>query len=375
MHRFVIFLASVALSVIVVAGVAAQGTCSDFVTKALDALSNNCGDLSRNSACYGYNNVSATFGSGLSPDAFSHPNDRVGLADLQSITTAPLDLQTSQWGIAVMKAQANLPDALPGQAVTFLLLGDVQVKTGVTQGSDMKPMQAIYFTTGIGSTNCNDVPDSSLIIQGPKNITVNMRVNGADISLSSTAVFRSTPNSTMSCGVIDGAAHVGDAGQQVAIPSGFAARVPLDASLNANGDWGGNQPIADQDAAALQVLKQLPDGVLNYTPDVPTPQEVDVSASLDSKLVNAMEPHLLRNMIRLLVAEGATPEMVAEWDTQALRDFIAKNADKVLVAATPEVTSDAQATAEAGTGDGAAPFTPDLLKNVLDALDTYIGGT
>jgi len=363
-----IFLAFVTLSLVVVASVAAQGTCGDFVNQALQALSTNCGDMSRNSACYGYNNVTATFANALSPDAFSHPNDRVDLADLQTITTMPLDVQTSQWGIAVMKAQANLPDALPGQAVTFLLLGDVQVKTGVTQGSDMKPMQAIYFTTGIGGTKCKDAPESSLVIQGPKNITVNMRVNGADVTLSSTAVFRSSSNSTMSCGVLDGAAHVGDTGQ--VIPAGFAARVPLDSSLNANGDWGGNQPIADDDAAALQILKDVPNGVLNYAPDVPTPQEVDVSAALDSKLVNALEPHLLRNMIRLVVAEGATSDMVGEWDTQALRDFIAKNADKVITAATPE------ATAEAGSGDdGPAPFTPDLLKNVLDALDTYIGGT
>jgi hypothetical protein len=367
MHRFVVFLAFVVLSLVVVAGVAAQGVCTDFVTQAMQALSSNCGDLPRNSACYGYNNVTATFSAALAPDAFAHPNDRVGLEELQTITTAPLDLTTSQWGIAVMKAQANLPDALPGQAVTFLLLGDVHVETGVTQGSDMKPMQAVYFTTGIGGTKCSDAPESSLIIQGPKDITVNMRVNGADISLGSTAVFRSSENSSMSCGVIDGAAHVGDAGQ--IIPAGFAARVPLDASLNANGDWGGNQPSADADAAALQLLKTVPDGVLNYAPDVPTPAEVEVSGALDTKLVTALEPHLLRNMIRLVVAEGATAAMVGEWDTQALRDYIANNADPVLVVATPE------ATAEAGSADGPAPFTPDLLKNVLDALDTYIGGS
>ncbi len=365
MHRFVIFLAFVVLSLAVVAGVAAQGTCSDFVNQALAALSSNCGDLPRNSACYGYNSVSATFSAALAPDAFTHPNDRVGLADLQTITTAPLDLTTSQWGIAVMKAQANLPDALPGQAVTFLLLGDVHVETGVTQGDDLKPMQAVYFTTGIGSTKCSDAPESSLIIQGPKDITVNMRVNGADIKLGSTAIFRSTPNSSMSCGVVDGAAQVGDTDK--VIPAGFAARVPLDAALNANGDWGGNQPIADADAAALQVLKEVPAGVLNYTPDVPTPAEVDVSGALDARLVAALEPHLLRNMIRLVVAEGATAAMVSEWDVPTLRNFIASNQDKVITVATPETTAE--------PGDTPLPFTSDLIQSVLDALDTYTGGT
>ena len=142
--------------------------------------------------------------------------------------------------------------------------------------------------------------------------------------------------------------------------------------MNANGDWGGNQPITDQDAAALQILKDVPSGVLNYAPDVPTPQEVDIAASLDLKLVTAFEPHLLRNMIRLLAAEGATPAMVAEWDTPTLRTFVANNASKVLVAA-PETTAAPDATVE--PSDTPAPFTADLLKNVLDALDTYIGGT
>ncbi|MFN8564536.1 MAG: hypothetical protein U0703_23605 [Anaerolineae bacterium] len=272
MRRWVVVAAFLVLSVAVAAGVTAQETCSSFVNEALAQLSTNCGDLSRNSACYGFDHVIATFFAPLTTDAFTHPNDRVELESLQSITTSPLDVQTSQWGIAVIKAQANLPDALPGQAVTFLLLGDVHLQTGVEQGSDMQPMQAVYFTTGIGDTRCSDAPQSSLIIQGPKDITVDLRVNGADISLGSTAIFRSTANNTMECGVIDGAAHVGG-GDQV-IPAGFAARVPLDEQLNTNGDWGGNQPLEGQDAEALQILRDVPEGVLNYAPDVPTPDEI-----------------------------------------------------------------------------------------------------
>lgn len=326
MRRWVVVAAFVVLSVGVAAGVAAQETCSSFVTQALSQLSSNCGDLARNAACYGYNNVVATFFEPLSPDAFAQPDDRVDLADLQSITTSPLDVQTSRWGIAVIKAQANLPDALPGQAVTFMLLGDVHLQTGVEQGSDMTPMQAVYFTTGIADTKCTDAPQSSLIIQGPKDVTVNLRVNGADIELGSTAIFRSTANSTMECGVIDGAAHVG--ADQV-IPAGFAARVPLDAQLNTNGDWGGNQPLAGQDAAALQVLRNVPEGVLNYTPDVPTPDEIALLAVLDPAVVTTLEPDELRVVVRLLIAEGITPEMVAEWDAARLEAFIDDHADEL----------------------------------------------
>jgi hypothetical protein len=355
MRRIIVIAAFAVLSIFVAASASAaqDTTCSSVVTDALNELSNNCGDLSRNSACYGYNNVMATFFSSLAPDAFTQPNDRVDLAELQSITTAPLDPVTSQWGIAVVKAQANLPDSLPGQAVTLLLLGDVQVTTGVEQGSDQKPMQAIYFTTGLTGTQCNDVPESSLIIQGPQNITVNMRVNGADIALSSTLVFNSTENNTMECGVIDGQAIVG--GDQI-IPAGFVARVPLDQGLNVSGSWGGNVPMEEHESSTLQILEALPDGVLNYTPDVPTPEEVSMLAALHPRLVPALDSHILRAMVRLLITAGATPEMLGEWDEQTLRNYVANHAD-----ALPEATAEPNEATPAPT-----------VEDILSALDTYL---
>src|SRR5690606_20836366 len=35
------------------------------------------------------------------------------------------------WGVALMQIQANLPDTLPGQNVTFLLFGDVTIEEEV----------------------------------------------------------------------------------------------------------------------------------------------------------------------------------------------------------------------------------------------------
>jgi hypothetical protein len=361
MRRLVLFMGFLLLSLTIVSSVVvAQSACSDMVNKALQDLSNTCGNLNRNSACYGFNHVTATFAAGLTPQVFNQPDDRVGIDSLQSITTSPLDVQTSQWGIAVMKIQANLPDALPGQAVTFLLFGDVHLQTGVTPGSDMKPMQAVYFTTGIGDTKCNDVPQSSLIIQGPKNVRVDLNVNGAAVNFGSTLVFRSTTHSTMSCGVLDGSAIVGV--DKDYIPAGFAARVPLDSSLKVNGDWSGNETIDSQDAASLQILKNIPQGVLNYTPDVPTPQEVDVMGALDPALVAALDPHVMRDMVHILVAEGATSQAIAVWDTPTLRTFIANNAAQYLASATEQPAATE------------TPTPNDTLQGVLNTLDQYTNG-
>src|SRR5687767_11050611 len=107
------------------------GACPALVEQALTDMGQNCDLLDRNSACYGYNRVDATFHESASDDFFSKPADRSQISNLQSIATAPLDVDQDFWGIAVMNVQANVPNTLPGQAVTFVLLGDVKVDNAV----------------------------------------------------------------------------------------------------------------------------------------------------------------------------------------------------------------------------------------------------
>ena len=57
------------------------------------------------------------------------------------------------------------------------------------------PMQAFYFSTGIGMATCNDAPDL-LVIQGPQNLQVSLNVNGAQIAIGSTVVL-SSPNANL----------------------------------------------------------------------------------------------------------------------------------------------------------------------------------
>ncbi len=110
--------------------------CPALVELALSQVGNNCADLGRNSACYGFNKLSAAFNQSVSTNFFTRPADRSDLAMLQSIQTAPLDLGLGQWGIAVLNVQANVPDTLPGQAVTFLLLGDSEIENAVESNPD-----------------------------------------------------------------------------------------------------------------------------------------------------------------------------------------------------------------------------------------------
>jgi hypothetical protein len=122
-------------------------TCVPLVEQALVAIGNNCGGLGRNSACYGFDSVGATFAQPQSEDFFSHPADLAELAQIQSLTTAPLNLDLDEWGIAVMNIQADLPDALPGQSVTFLLFGDVELENAVDPSAAPAAVTPVEVTT------------------------------------------------------------------------------------------------------------------------------------------------------------------------------------------------------------------------------------
>lgn len=105
--------------------------CPAFVEQALAAIEDNCAGLDRNNACYGYTSIETTFADAVDASDFDEPAERAELTALQSLRTRPLNEETQEWGIAVMNVQANVPGALPGQAVTFILLGDVEIENQV----------------------------------------------------------------------------------------------------------------------------------------------------------------------------------------------------------------------------------------------------
>ena len=379
-----------------------SGACPAFVEQAIAQLEDNCGDMPRNSACYGYYRVGATFTEPVDTDTFSEPSDQVGLTTLASITTTPLDADAGEWGIAVLNVQANVPNSLPGQAVKFILMGDTELRSAVdpehvftpvdpipitlfdrvnlrsgpshnanvvaTANVDVileadgispdgewlrvfydrtnmwvnrevvnpadvstlpvideesyTPMQAFYFTTGIGIPQCNEAPDM-LLVQGPDQVLVDLSVNGANITVGSTAVFRNgTGNVETILGledlpdyirelldnpdlapeefcelvqilVVSGEVELNDG--QLALPEGHTAvSVACDLILagsapgatpeataepGAGGvtppvfstNWFTPQPMNQGDVDGLAVLGNLPDDTLNYPIAVPPP--------------------------------------------------------------------------------------------------------
>ena len=117
-----------------------------LVQQALEDMGDNCTGLDRNSACYGFNRVDSTFVDEALASFFSAPADRAGISQLETISTHPLDLSLDLWGVAVMNVQANVPNALPGQAAVFMLMGETQVENRVDPADAFVPADPVDVT-------------------------------------------------------------------------------------------------------------------------------------------------------------------------------------------------------------------------------------
>lgn len=128
-------IAAIFLTLLCFSRVMAQADCPTIVNEAIAATGEACTTVERNQACYGNINLSATFRPNVEPTPFESAGDIAQLVNVDGIALNPLDVEEQTWGIAVLRVQANLPDTLPGQNVTMLLFGDVQVTNTGTLGA------------------------------------------------------------------------------------------------------------------------------------------------------------------------------------------------------------------------------------------------
>jgi hypothetical protein len=221
--------------------VIAQGAdCPVIVQTALDSLDETCVETGRNEACYGNTLIHLQTQADAEMDSFDNPGDTIALSDIEKMTLTPLNEEAQTWGMALMKLQANIPDTVPGQNVTFLLFGDVEIDNAVLDGeSGFTPMQAFYFKSGVGDAGCEEAPENGLLIQTPSGIEeVFLNVNGANISLGSTAFLQAGANDDnedefeLSISVLEGQGMIESFGEIRPIPAGSQVRVETDRNFN-----------------------------------------------------------------------------------------------------------------------------------------------
>ncbi|MEO1286466.1 MAG: hypothetical protein AAFV93_01755, partial [Chloroflexota bacterium] len=143
---------TVLMTLIISITLVAQDNCPVIVQEAFREVGDACAELGRNTACYGYNNVEATFYSDIPEDFFTAVGDVAQIEDLETIGTVPLDRDNDLWGIAVLQVQANLPNTLPGQNVVFILLGDTEIVDDVPLDDELPEISPLT-TTVTANTN------------------------------------------------------------------------------------------------------------------------------------------------------------------------------------------------------------------------------
>ncbi len=156
---------------------AQDDSCPALVEQALSAIGNNCGGMARNSVCYGFNRVDATFNTTVDAGFFSQPADTADLVMVQSLQTAPMDTIQQTWGAAVLNVQANVPNTLPGQAVVFLLLGDAHVENATPLESAFTPVDPVT-TQIVTAANIRSGPGTHTNVIGSVPAGILLAVDG-----------------------------------------------------------------------------------------------------------------------------------------------------------------------------------------------------
>ncbi len=116
-------------------------TCSALVEQTITVVNDVCASIGRNQACYGNIAVNATPREGIQDFVFEQQGDLANIADIETLRLSSLDPVDNQWGVALMKLQANLPDSLPGQNVTLLLFGNVEIQNAVASAPDLRTFE------------------------------------------------------------------------------------------------------------------------------------------------------------------------------------------------------------------------------------------
>ena len=200
-----------------------NASCQVLIDKAIQASGDYCGNTESNKACYGNTTIKADLVP-ASTQRFSERGDIVAVKELSRLTASPLNLDNSEWGIAVFKLIANLPRSLPGETVTMVVFGNATLDN--TSG-DSENLESFYFSSELGQIICEKVPFDGLMITSPDGSGIRFHINGAELTLMGSASIKAIKNGQMEVSVYKGSARVVSNGQEQYVGAGNKSSVQL----------------------------------------------------------------------------------------------------------------------------------------------------
>jgi len=155
--------------------------CPALVQTAITTIGNLCANTGLNQACYGNISLKANPQPGIASFVFNKPGDVVRVVDLKTLRADPFDAITNQWGVALMRLQANIPDLLPGQMVNVLVFGDVQLENRVP--STPAPLVTVPANTVLLGAPQADGSVVGALSAGDQAFALNQSADGAWLRL------------------------------------------------------------------------------------------------------------------------------------------------------------------------------------------------
>jgi hypothetical protein len=205
--------------------------------------------------------------------------DITDLMNIRTLRLGGMNTRTDEWGMVLMRLQANVPASIPGQNVLFLLFGDVELDDRY-ETTDSSPMQAVRLRTGVGGPGCSEAPPSGLLVQTPHGVgRVLLQINGVDVSLGSTVFFTAQAGGDMTVSTLEGSALVhAEGGWSAALP-GTQVRIPMTDDLEPAGPPSMPEPYTYLDMLLLPVD--------------PLEREIDVQPAMDVPALELLQQDIL----------------------------------------------------------------------------------
>jgi hypothetical protein len=275
-------------------GQADSNLCPSVINAALTRMDAVCEGTGRNQICYGHTYVAARPQEDVLNFDFG-VGDMTPIENIAHLRMSPLNMRLQEWGLALMRVQANLPDVLPGQNVTFLLFGDVQItpEARAEYGETERYGEAFRLQTGVGGIECTDAPPDGVLIQTPQGTRrVELRINGIDIRLGSTIFIQAIPGEYFTVRTLEGVAVVEVDGVVSVAVAGTEVSVPINDDL---------LPVGDP---------EMPEA---YTPE---PLQLLPIQSLDS-LIEIADPLPVGELVEVIdqIAGGNIEELIDLYDS------------------------------------------------------------
>ncbi|HET7143337.1 MAG TPA: hypothetical protein VFI68_04880, partial [Anaerolineales bacterium] len=197
-----------------------NASCQALIEKAMETSNSYCSQIGSNKACYGNNTIKADLAPGTT-ETFSTRGDIVDVDKVRRISASPLNLDSNEWGIAVLKVIANLPRSLPGQTVTMIVFGNT------TLDNNSSNLESFFFSSELGQIVCQKVPDDGIMISVPDGEGIRFNVNDTELTLTGDATIKAVKNGKMEVSLFEGSGRIVSDGQEQYFGAGQKVSVEL----------------------------------------------------------------------------------------------------------------------------------------------------